>query len=222
MTESVFPTNSVNQVRQAHKRGIYDRKAVFDILDANLIGNVGFVTDGIPYVIPMLYARQDDELLFHGSTKSRLIQLLCSGQTVCVSTTVLDGLVLAKSLMHHSMNYRSVCVFGQGRRVDDESERLAALKLLTEKTMPGRWHDARHPNSREMKATGIAALKIDSASAKVRSGPPVDDKEDLSLPVWAGVVPITSNALEPVECAEASTLPVPHYLAKWIKNFNHE
>ena len=181
MSDSEFEQTGQNRVRQAAKRAIYDRDTVHEILDASFIGNIGFSTPDGPCIIPMLFARRDDELLFHGSTKSRLMTMLCSGDRVCVSVTMTDGLVMAKSLLHHSMNYRSVCVFGSGFEVTDETERWDALKIITDKVMIGRWDDARQPADNEMKATRIAAVKIESASAKVRSGPPEDDPEDLSI-----------------------------------------
>ena len=218
MSESKFEQTGCNRVRQAAKRGHYDRETVFAILDASLIGNIGFVTDDGPCIIPMLFARRDDEILLHGSTKSRLMTMLCSGNPVCISTTVLDGLVLAKSMLHHSMNYRSVTVFGSGYKVTDESERMEALRIITDKTMVGRWEDARQPNAKEMKATCIVAVKINSASAKIRTGPPNDDPEDMSLPVWTGVVPLVQVAGEPVDRPdETMDLGVPDYVNRWVR-----
>jgi nitroimidazol reductase NimA-like FMN-containing flavoprotein (pyridoxamine 5'-phosphate oxidase superfamily) len=216
MSASEFEATGCNRVRQAAKRGHYDRATVFEILDANLIGNVGFITADGPCIIPMLFGRRDDELLFHGSSKSRLMSVLCSGEPVCVSTTTLDGLVLAKSAFHHSMNYRSATVFGTGFEVTDEDQRMAALKNITDKTMMGRWEDARQPNLQEMKATCIAAVRIESASAKIRTGPPNDDPEDMSLPVWTGVIPLSQVAGEPINRPdETLDLEVPEYVHQW-------
>lgn len=216
-----FESADCNRVRQSVKRAIYDRETVFEILDGSLIGNVGFSTQDGPCIIPMLFARRGDELLFHGSTKSRLMKMLCSGEKVCVSVTMTDGLVMAKSLLHHSMNYRSVCVFGSGSEVTDETERWDALKIITDKVMIGRWEDARQPADNEMKATCIAAVKIESASAKVRSGPPEDDPDDLKLPVWTGVMPLTQVAGEPIDRPdETADLQVPQYVHQWREQFN--
>ncbi len=222
MSENDFQQTQANRVRQAAKRAVYDRETVFQVLDASLIGNVGFNTPDGPCIIPMFFARRGDELLFHGSTKSRLMTMLCSGDCVCVSATLLDGLVMAKSLLHHSMNYRSVSIFGSGSEVKCESERMEALKIFTDKTMVGRWDDARQPSPKEMKATRIAAVKIESASAKVRTGPPDDDPEDLSLPVWTGVVPLRQVAGEPIDRPdEEADLGIPEYVKLWREQFNH-
>lgn len=214
-----FAQSDKNRVRRVPNRGIYDRDSVYCILDSSLIGHVSFVTDGAPCSIPMLYGRRNDELLFHGSTKSRLMQSLTSGQEICVSVAFVDGLVLAKSLFHHSMNYRSVTAFGCGRVVSDEIKRMDALKIITDKVMPGRWDDAREPNSKEMKATLIAAVKIETASAKVRTGGPVDDAEDSDLSVWAGVVPIIHRAEIPLT-GEHDSAKIPAYVRDWCELFN--
>ncbi len=216
MSESnEFEKTAVNAVRQVAKRGHYDKETVYEVLDANLVASVGFVTPDGPIIIPMLFARLEDQLFFHGSTKSRLMQMLCSGSRICVSVTSLDGLVLAKSVFHHSMNYRSVTAFGCGAEVTDETQRNEILRLMTDKVMHGRWEDARQPNPQELKATCVAAVKIDSASAKIRTGDPVDDAEDLQLPVWSGVIPLTQVALPPIEAPDNSA-PQPAYLTDWL------
>jgi len=216
-----FEQTGCNRVRQVAKRGHYDRETVYQILDASLVGNIGFVTDDGPCIIPMLFARRGDELLFHGSSKSRLMNVLCGADKICVSTTLLDGLVMAKSLFHHSMNYRSVTVFGTGYEVTDEDERMEALKIITDKTMVGRWDDARQPNLQEMKATCIAAVKIESASAKIRTGPPKDEPADMELPVWTGVLPLNQVAGEPIDRPdEVADLKVPSYVSQWREQMN--
>ena len=221
MTQNTFEKNPRNRIRQAAKRGVYDRETINAILDGNLVGHVGLIVDAEPVVIPMLFARHNDELLFHGSTKSRIMRALCSGQPVCLSATTLDGLVLAKSLFHHSMNYRSVCVFGSGKEIKHDKQRLQALKVITEKTMPGRWNDARQPSEKELKATCLVAVKIDSASAKIRTGPPNDDEPDLDLPVWSGVVPIALKAGQPIHDVNTDIrFNQPDYLASWLSQFN--
>lgn len=223
MSESKFEMTSTNTVRRAPNNAHYDRNTIYEILDANLIAHVALVgDDGNPLVIPMLFARRGDELLFHGSTKSRLMNGLCSGTPVCVSTTQLDGLVLAKSLFHHSMNYRSVFMLGRGFEVTDDDQRWESLKIITDKTMPGRWHDARQPNAGELKATRIAAVKIETASAKIRTGPPKDDQEDLKLPVWAGVIPISMVAQHPVASGIGDRIPAPDYIYRWQSGFGQD
>lgn len=226
--EADFEKLPINKVRQVANRGHYDRETVYRLLDQNLMGQVGFVSDAKPVIIPMLFARHEDVLYFHGSTKSRLMKQLCSGEPICVSATNMDGLVLAKSLFHHSMNYRSVCVFGKGQEVTDPEERMNALRIITDKVMPNRWDDARRPNAQEMKATCIAAVEIESASAKIRTGGPNDDQADMSLPVWSGTIPIAQQALSPVEASGDSDSPNPNqlempiYIDQWFRQFNKE
>ncbi|MFK7735039.1 MAG: pyridoxamine 5'-phosphate oxidase family protein [Pirellulaceae bacterium] len=212
-----FEKAKQNTVRQVAKRGHYDVETVNRVLDSTLLGNVAFTTPAGPTIVPMLFARRDDLLLFHGSTKSRLMEMLCSGKTVCLSATLLDGLVLAKSVFHHSMNYRSVTVFGSGHEIVDEQERFEALRIITDKVMVGRWEDARQPNQQEMKATCVAAVKIESASVKIREGDPVEDSDDLKLPVWSGVIPLRQVASEPVPVASDAESAVPEYLRSWMR-----
>jgi nitroimidazol reductase NimA-like FMN-containing flavoprotein (pyridoxamine 5'-phosphate oxidase superfamily) len=190
--------NDRTRIRRQPKRAAYDRETIYRILDEALIGHVGFVVDGSPYVIPMAVARRDDELLLHGSTASRLMRHIADGADVCVSVTHLDGVVVARSVFDNSMNYRSVVVFGRARPITQPDEKIAALQVLVEHLVPGRWREARHPNDKELRATTIIALPIDEASAKVRSGPPQDDEADLDLPIWAGEIPLRTVALSPV------------------------
>jgi len=178
-------------VKRLPKRASYDAAVLHAILDEGLVCHVGFAVDGQVYVIPMAYARVGDRLLLHGSKKSRLMRALGAGRDVCVTVTLLDGLVLARSVFHHSMNYRSVCVFGRSRRVTGAKARSAALEALVEHLVPGRSVDARGPNAKELAATELVEVPLEEASAKIRTGPPVDDEEDLDLPVWAGVLPAT-------------------------------
>jgi len=185
------------RVRRNPARGIYDRAAIDAILDEGLVAHVGFVDDGQPYVIPMLHARVGDTVYVHGSTASRMVRALAAGAPACLTVTLLDGVVLARSVFHHSMNYRSVVVLGTARLVEGEEERLAALEAFTERLLPGRWAEVREPNAQELKATQILALPLDEASAKARSGPPGDDEEDYALDVWAGVIPLRIAAGEP-------------------------
>jgi hypothetical protein len=178
-------------------RAHYDRATIDAILDEALVAHLGFAVDGQPYVIPTLHARVDDVVYVHGSAASRAIMTAGRGLPVCLTATLLDGLVLARSAFHHSMNYRSVVVLGQARYVEGPDERLAALEAFTERLVPGRWGEVRPPTRQELKGTRVLALPLDEASAKVRSGGPVDDDEDYALDVWAGVVPLALAAGEP-------------------------
>jgi len=195
---SEFPIIDLNRVRRVPKRGQYDKDTIYRILDEGLVCHVGLVEDGQPVVIPMNYARRDDTVILHGAPASRLLKYVQTGRPVCVTVTLLDGLVLARSVYHHSMNYRSAVVFGRGRLIEAEQEKLAALEVLTEHILPGRWQDARRPNRQELDATAVVSVAIETASAKVRTGPPADDEDDYQLPVWAGVLPIQQQALTPV------------------------
>jgi hypothetical protein len=185
------------RVRRAPARADYDRATIDAILDEALVAHLGFAVDGQPYVIPTLHARVDDVVYVHGSAASRAIMTAGRGLPVCLTATLLDGLVLARSAFHHSMNYRSVVVLGQARYVEGPDERLAALEAFTERLVPGRWGEVRPPTRQELKGTRVLALPLDEASAKVRSGGPVDDDEDYALDVWAGVVPLALAAGEP-------------------------
>jgi nitroimidazol reductase NimA-like FMN-containing flavoprotein (pyridoxamine 5'-phosphate oxidase superfamily) len=195
---SEFPITERNRTRRMPKRGQYDKDTVYRILDEGLVCHVGLVENDQPVVIPMNFARRDDTLILHGAPASRLLKYVQAGHPVCVTVTLLDGLVLARSVYHHSMNYRSAVVFGRGRLIETEQEKLAALEVLTEHIVPGRWQDARRPNRQELDATAVVSITIESASAKVRTGPPADDEDDYQLPVWAGVLPIQQQALTPV------------------------
>lgn len=186
-------------VKRIPKRGHYDRETINAILDEAIICHVGFVVDGQPYVIPTGFARVDDVIYIHGSAASRMLRELSKGVDVCVTVTILDGLVLARSAFHHSMNYRSVVVLGKAELVTDETEKMAALEALTDHFVPDRWKDVRPPTTLEMKATSVLKLPINEASAKIRTGPPVDDEADHALDVWAGVIPITLQQGEPIK-----------------------
>ena len=195
MSESKMPTARTRVVREP-ERGIYDRNAVYRILDEGFICHVGFVVDGQPFVIPTAYGRKDANLYVHGSAVSRMLRQMKEGVAVCVTVTLLDGLVLARSVFNHSMNYRSVVILGKASLVEDQEEKLVSLRLLSEHIIPGRWDDVRQPNERELKATSVLRIPIEEYSAKVRTGPPIDEKEDYSLPVWAGVIPLGMRAGE--------------------------
>jgi nitroimidazol reductase NimA-like FMN-containing flavoprotein (pyridoxamine 5'-phosphate oxidase superfamily) len=184
-----MPTSRTRLVREAD-RAVYDREAAYRILDEGFLCHVGFVADGQPFVIPTSYGRKDASLYIHGSAASRMLRQMKDGVPVCITVTLLDGLVLARSIFNHSMNYRSVVVLGTATLVDDPDEKIEALRLLSEHILPGRWADSRQPNERELRQTSVLRVPIDEFSAKVRSGPPIDDEEDYSFPTWAGVVPL--------------------------------
>lgn len=179
-----------NRVQRVPARASHERATVHAILDAALVCHLGFVVDGQPFVIPTLHARAGDEVLVHGSSKSRMLEALASGADACLTVTLIDGLVLARSAFHHSVNYRSVTAFGRARLLATDDEKLAALRAFTERLYPGRWDEVRPPNAAELKATHVLALPLDEAVAKVRTGDPLDDPADMALPVWAGVVPL--------------------------------
>jgi nitroimidazol reductase NimA-like FMN-containing flavoprotein (pyridoxamine 5'-phosphate oxidase superfamily) len=185
-------------VTREPERAVYDRAVAYQILDEGFICHVGFVADGQPFVIPTSYGRSGDNLYIHGSAASRMLRNLDQGIPVCVTVTLLDGLVLARSIFNHSMNYRSVVVLGTAVAVEDPAEKLAALRALSEHILPGRWDEARQPNEKELKATMALRLPLEEFSAKVRQGPPVDDEEDYAFPTWAGVIPLEMVPGEPI------------------------
>jgi nitroimidazol reductase NimA-like FMN-containing flavoprotein (pyridoxamine 5'-phosphate oxidase superfamily) len=191
------PTARTRIVREP-QRAIYDRTAAYKILDEAFICHVGFVVDGQPFVIPTGFGRSGDNLYIHGSAASRMLRNLDEGLAVCVTITLLDGLVLARSIFNHSMNYRSVVVLGVARAVTDPAEKLEALRLLSEHILPGRWVESRQPNEKELKATLVMRLPIEEFSAKVRQGDPIDDEEDYGFSTWAGVIPLQVVAGRPV------------------------
>ena len=197
MPESNSPTTRTRLVREAD-RAVYDRAAAYAILDQGFICHVGFVSDGQPFVIPTSYGRREDNLYIHGSAASRMLRHLAQALPVCVTVTLLDGLVLARSIFNHSMNYRSVVVLGKATLVDQPEEKLEALRLLSEHIIPGRWADVRQPSERELKATSVLRVPIEEFSAKVRQGPVIDDEEDYSFPTWAGIVPLEMRTGEPI------------------------
>jgi|ERR1700677_639305 nitroimidazol reductase NimA-like FMN-containing flavoprotein (pyridoxamine 5'-phosphate oxidase superfamily) len=204
MSQPSAPSARTRLVREAD-RAVYDRAAAYKILDEGFICHVGFVADGQPFVIPTSYGRVGDSLYIHGSAASRMLRRVDEGIAVCVTVTLLDGLVLARSIFNHSMNYRSVVILGTARAVTDGKEKLEALQLLSEHILPGRWSESRQPNEKELKATSVLRLPIDEFSAKVRQGPAVDDEEDYAFPTWAGVIPLTLVAGEPID--DARLLP---------------
>ncbi|MBV8945235.1 MAG: pyridoxamine 5'-phosphate oxidase family protein [Solirubrobacterales bacterium] len=204
------------KVRRRSGRGRYDRATIHAILDEGLVGHVGIVSDDQPYVIPVLYARHGERIYLHGSPLSRLVRNLAAGVPMCLTVTLLDGLVLARSAFHHSMNYRSVVALGEGRAVRDRYEKQEALRVIVERMAPGRSEDARGPSAKELKATEVVALPITEASAKIRTGPPADAAADYELPVWAGVLPLGLQVGVPVT-DDRCAVSVPEYVTGWTR-----
>lgn len=190
--------SSRSKIKRVPKRGRYDRETLNQVLDAHYLCQVGFVHEGCPHVIPTLYARDGDRVLIHGSSKSRMLAVMKSETDICLSVTLVDGLVVARSVFHHSINYRSAVLYGQAVAIEEEAEKLRALEILTDHFLPGRWAEARLPSPTEMKATLVMALPISEGAAKVRTGPPGDDAADYDLDIWAGVIPTELRALRPV------------------------
>ncbi len=197
-TTDAFPQTEHSRIRRIPERGAYSRETIYPIIDEAPICHVGIIDKGMPVVIPMIHGRVDDTIYLHGAKASRILKQSSTGIPVCVTATLYDGLVLARSLFHHSMNYRSAVVYGTGRQVVEKNEKLKALEAISEHLLPGRWAEARGPNRKEMDATAVVAVEIESASAKTRTGPPVDDEEDYALPIWAGVLPMQTRKLDPV------------------------
>lgn len=215
MSEPLTPTERTRVVREP-QRGVYDRETIYRILDEGLVCHVGFSTDGQPFVIPTLYARIGDAVYFHGSAASRMLRGVSEGANICLTVTLTDGIVLARSVFNHSMNYRSVVALGKATLVDAPQEKLEALRAFTERILPGRWADARQPNEKELKSTSILRLPLTEASAKVRVGPPEDDAPDYALPIWAGVIPLRVAAGGPIRDEKCDLgIPLPAYAANY-------
>ena len=218
MSEPYTSTARTRVTREPH-RGIYDRAIAYQILDEGFICHVGFVIDNQPFVIPTGYGRAGDNLYIHGSAASRMLRNLDQGVPVCVTVTLLDGLVLARSIFNQSMNYRSVVVLGTAVAVEDPREKLEALRALSDHILPGRWADVRQPNDKELKATLVMRLPITEFSAKVRQGPPIDDEEDYSFPTWAGVVPLKMQTGAPINDPRLDpACEVPLYAKNYSRN----
>ena len=193
---NTYSIDKRNKVRQLREYADYDKNVVHAVLDAGLVAAVGFVQDGAPVVVPMIYGREGEIIFLHGARKARIIRLLEETEQACVNVTLLDGIVFARSAFNSSMNYRSATVFGTPSLVDGDAEKLHAMRVISEHTMPGRWDELREPLQREVKMTGVIALQIDSASAKVAASMPDDEDEDYDIPIWAGVLPIESRLTE--------------------------
>jgi uncharacterized protein len=215
MPDSFAVSDRTRVVREAN-RAVYDREAIYKILDEGFVCHVGFVADGQPFVIPTMFARVDDAIYFHGSAASRMLRGAAAGLPVCVTVTLTDGLVLARSVFNHSMNYRSVVTLGTATPISEPAEKLAALQAFTEKLIPGRWEDARQPNEQELKATSILKLPLNEVSAKVRTGGVEDDAADYALSVWAGIIPlrlVADSAIRDERCD--TSIPTPRYAANF-------
>ena len=215
MTKPINQTDRT-RLRRLPKRGSFERDTINAILDEAFICHVGFVARGQPYVIPTGFARIGDDLYIHGSAVSRMLRSIAEGIDVCVTVTLIDGLVLARSAFHHSMNYRSIVILGRAEMVTEPDEKNKALEAFTNHIVPGRWADVRWPTELELKATTVLRLPITEASAKIRTGPPIDDDEDYSMDVWAGVLPLslmTGKAQPDVKLAE--DIPLPDYVQKY-------
>jgi len=213
-----FPKTDQNRIKRLPKRGHYDRETIYQILDEALICRVGFVEAKQPYIIPINFARVGDTIVLHGAKASRLLKHIADGHPVCVEATLVDGLVLARSVFHSSVNYRSVVLFGKGQLVEDDGEKLEALKAITEHLIPGRWNEARLPTRKEMNATSVVSITIDQASAKVRVGPPGDDEEDYALPIWAGVLPMQVTTSSPIrDELMKQDIAIPNYVTTYSR-----
>lgn len=208
MDHNAFEKSSLNTVKRLPKRGFYDKDTIFQILDQQFLCHLAWEDKGQPYMIPTAYGRKDETLLVHGSSKSRMLSALADGRPLCMVVTHIDGLVLARSAFHHSMNYRSAVIYGHARELEGD-EKMEALRIISDQILPGRWDEVRPPTEIEMKATTVLAIDVDAASAKIRTGPPGDDAEDYDLPVWAGVLPISMMYHEPItDPAMKMELPV--------------
>jgi nitroimidazol reductase NimA-like FMN-containing flavoprotein (pyridoxamine 5'-phosphate oxidase superfamily) len=213
---SQFTPTDRTQVKRLAKRGHYERETVYSILDTAFVCHVGFSVDGQPFVIPTNFGRSGDTLYLHGSAASRMLKTLSGGVPVCVTVTHVDGLVLARSAFHHSVNYRSVVILGKAQLVEEPAEKMEALRIFTEHVMKGRWNDVRIPTEQELKATTVLSVPLEEVSAKVRTGGPIDDEPDYALPVWAGVLPLETVAKTPLPDAQRKNdPPIPEYLKNY-------
>jgi nitroimidazol reductase NimA-like FMN-containing flavoprotein (pyridoxamine 5'-phosphate oxidase superfamily) len=208
------PATARTKVRRHAGRGRYDRETIHAILDEGMYGHVGVESDGQPFVIPALYGRFGDEVFLHGSPLAGILGRAVAGARLCLTVSLLDGLVLAKSAFHHSVNYRSVVILGEARRIDDREEKLEALRVIVDHVIPGRSHDVRGPSDKELAATEVVALDLREASAKIRSGPPIDGPEDRALPTWSGELPLSMHTGIPVP-ADGSIGPLPSYVTHY-------
>jgi len=212
-----FAKTDRNRLRRHPSRGHYDRATIYPIIDEALLCFVGFEIEGQPFVIPSHHGRAGDHIFMHGSLNSRLMQHIAAGHPVSIAIAMIDSLVLARSMFSHSVNYRSVVLFGRGRLLQTRSEKMRALRIISEHLTPGRWDEARQPSDKELDATAVADILIESATAKIRSGPPADQKKDTELPVWAGLVPIRQQMLAPIPAPDlAPDIPLSDTVLRWL------
>lgn len=218
--QQLTPTQR-SQIKRKSKRGNYETQVIYNILDEALICHVGFTVNNQPFVIPTAYGRINDKLYIHGSPASRMLRTLTKGIEVCVTVTLLDGLVLARSAFHHSMNYRSVVIFGTATLINDPEEKFVALQAFTEHVIPQRWQQIRQPNKQELQGTMVLSLPLTEASAKIRTGNPIDDEPDYDLPVWAGVLPLQTVAGKPIADERLiEGVEIPDYVENYVRNYN--
>jgi nitroimidazol reductase NimA-like FMN-containing flavoprotein (pyridoxamine 5'-phosphate oxidase superfamily) len=208
-------------LKRLPKRGVFERQRIYEILDEGFVCHLGFSVDGRPFVVPTGYGRSGEMLFIHGSAASRTLRTLAASVEVCVTVTIVDGLVLARSAFHHSMNYRSVMIFGTASVVQDDCEKMRALRAFSDHIIPNRWNDVREPNDSELKKTLVLRLPLVEASAKIRNGPPLDDGSDYELPIWAGEIPLRVMAQTPVPDSRLSPdVAVPSYIERYLRERN--
>ncbi len=208
-----FEKTKRSKLNRHPERGSFDKETIYKIIDEAFYCHVSFIQNGKPFVIPTIHARMEDKIILHGAKASRMLKHISAGNEVCIAITLIDGLVFARSVFHHSMNYRSVVMFGSGEEVKDKIIKFNAFHAITNHIMPGRWDDARRPNKKEMDATAVVSIKIDETSAKIRTGPPVDDADDYDLPVWAGELPFLKGFDLPINDPKLNPgIPIPEYL----------
>ena len=218
MAQNEFPKTSMNKVNRLPQRGQYDKETIYAIVDEALICHVAFVENNLPFVLPIIHTRIEDTIYLHGAIANRMLNTIVNGNQICISVTLVDGIVFARSVFHHSMNYRSAVLFGKGRLVEDDSEKLKAFHALTNHIAKGRWEEARTPSQKEIDVTTVVAIEIESASAKTRTGPPKDDDEDYDLPVWAGVLPLSLQALSPIADEKMKeNISIPSYIQNYSR-----
>jgi uncharacterized protein len=216
--QTTMKSTDRSQLRRLPKRGSHELKTIHEILDAGFLAHVGFNVSGQPFVIPTLFGRAGETLYLHGSAASRMLRELSTGVPACVTVTLVDGLVLARSAFHHSMNYRSVVAFGTARKIEDPIQKTEALRVVSDHLIAGRWEDVRAPYEQELKATSVLEFAMEEASAKIRTGPPVDDEEDYALPMWAGVLPLTIRSGQPVPDPR---LPAGTAIPEYVNSYGH-
>ncbi len=221
-TEKIIATHRT-KIKTNAIRAVYDSKEILKIIDESFLCHLGFAVNNQPFVIPVCYGRKDDRIYFHGAKGSRMFNTLRSGAEICVTISIVDGIVLARSAFNHTINYRSVVIFGKAHELNSPADKADALKIITEHIIPGRWSDVRKPTEKELHATSLFSLNINEASAKIRSGPPIDDENDLELEVWAGVLPLKIIDEKPIKDDSVknkvhNNFQIPDYIKNYRKN----